>query len=342
MFSELTIQQFRKFRSFKRAWYSLILLVTFYLLSLFSEHLANSRPLVAGFDGNLLFPTLNFHTDADLGGAFRTEADYKTLRDDPDFLAKGGWMIFPIIPHDPLASDWEEPGAPPHPPSQRHWLGTDNSSRDVMARILYAFRTGMTFALALTATSLVLGVLIGSLQGYAGGAVDITAQRFVEIWSALPFLYVVILMGSIYGQSFGILLLVFTLFRWIGMSYYVRAEFLRLKNQTYVQAAQAQGAGHALIILRHILPNAFTPILTLLPFSLVTAISALTALDFLGFGIAPPAPSWGELLQQGLENLYAPWMTLSAVAALFLTLLLASFVGEGARAAFDPRASSTR
>ncbi len=339
MFSDLTRSQFRKFRSFKRAWYSLLVLVAVYIVSLFSEQLANDKPLIAGYDGRLFFPTLRFYSEQDFGGTFKTEPDYKALDKDPDFQAKGGWMIFPIIPYGPFSSDWEEPGAPPHPPSLRHWLGTDNSARDVFARVLYAFRTGMTFALALTGTSLILGILIGSFQGYAGGAVDISAQRLIEVWSALPFLYVVILMGSIYGQSFAILLITFTLFRWIGMSYYVRAEFLKLKNQTYVEAARAQGAGHGKIIFRHILPNAFTPLLTLLPFSLITAITALTALDFLGFGLAPPAPSWGELLQQGLENLYAPWMAISAIAALFITLLLASFVGEGARAAFDPRSS---
>jgi len=339
MFSDLTRSQFRKFRSFKRAWYSLLILVALYAVSLFSEHLANNKPVLAGYDGRLFFPTLRFYSEQDFGGAFKTEPDYLALARNPDFLAKDGWMIFPPIPYDPLSSDWEEPGPPPHAPSPRHWLGTDNSARDVFARVLYAFRTGMSFALALTGTSLILGILIGSLQGYAGGAVDISAQRLIEVWSALPFLYVVILMGSIYGQSFAVLLIVFTLFRWIGMSYYVRAEFLKLKNQTYVDAARAQGAGHGKIIFRHILPNAFTPLLTLLPFSLITAISALTALDFLGFGLAPPAPSWGELLQQGLENLYAPWMAISAVAALFITLLLASFVGEGARAAFDPRSA---
>lgn len=248
-------------------------------------------------------------------------------------------MLFPLIPHGPLASDWNEPGPPPHAPSLRHPFGTDSSARDVFARVLYGMRIGMLFALSLAIISTLIGIIIGAIQGYLGKYFDLGAQRIIEIWSALPFLYVVILLGSIYGQSFAILLLVFALFKWIGISYYVRAEFFKLNGQTFVQAARAQGASHQRIIFSHILPNALNPVITILPFTLVTAISSLTALDFLGFGIAPPSPSWGELLQQGLGNLYAPWLAISSVSALFITLLLASFVGEGARSAFDPKSS---
>jgi len=324
----------------KRAWYSLIILTVLFILSLFSEHIANNKPILLSYEGNLYFPTLKFYSDQTFGGGFRTEADYRALAKTGRFTGTENWMLFPIIAYDPLTSDWEAEGPPPHPPSREHWLGTDSSARDVLARILYGFRIGMLFALALTGASLAIGIIIGAFQGYAGGAVDLTCQRLVEIWSALPFLYVVIFVASIYGQSFAILLLVFTLFRWIGMSYFVRAEFLKLKNQTFVQAALAQGSSHLRIIYRHILPNALTPVITLLPFSLITAITALTALDFLGFGLEPPTPSWGDLLRQGLENLYAPWLSISSVGALFITLLLASFIGEGARAAFDPRNSS--
>jgi len=340
MISDLTKSQFQKFRSMKRAWWSFWILLFFYVLSLFSEQIANNRPLVLGYEGKLYFPTLTFYDETTFGGAFKTEADYQALKSSDAFKANGGWMVHPLIPYDPLSSDWEAEGPPPHAPSAEHWLGTDSAARDVLARILYGFRTAMNFALALIVLSVALGILIGSIQGYAGGKSDLLGQRIIEIWSALPFLYVVILMSSIYGQSFMILLLVFGLFRWIGISYYIRAEFLRLKNQTYVQAARAQGARHVGVVFKHILPNALNPIITIIPFSLVTAITSLTALDFLGFGLPPPAPSWGELLRQGLENLYAPWMSLSAVIALFLTLLLASFVGEGARAAFDPRVQS--
>ncbi|MGF1677977.1 MAG: ABC transporter permease [Candidatus Methylacidiphilales bacterium] len=337
IFSELTRQQFRSFRAHRRAWLSFWILTVAFLLALGCEHLANKRPLVVAYQSRLHFPTLRFYSDQHFGGAYQTEADYALLAESSAFKEGGGWMIYPPIPHDPFTSDWEAPGAPPHAPSLRHWLGTDSSARDVAARLLYGFRTGMTFALALTTSSLILGFLIGAIQGYLGGKVDLVGQRLIEIWSALPFLYVVILMGSIYGQSFWVLLLVFTLFRWIGISLYVRAEFLKLKNQTFIQAALSQGASHHRLILRHLMPNALSPVVTLLPFGLITAISSLTALDFLGFGMPPPSPSWGELLQQGLENLNAPWLASSSVAALFFTLLLASFVGEGVRAAFDPR-----
>jgi microcin C transport system permease protein len=211
----------------------------------------------------------------------------------------------------------------------------------VLARLLYGFRTSMTFALALACLAALIGSAIGGVQGYLGGYFDLGAQRLIEIWSALPFLYVVILIGSIYGQSFLVLLFIFSLFQWIALSYYMRGEFYRLKGQTFAQAARALGAGHVSILFRHILPNALNPVVTIFPFLLIGGISSLTALDFLGFGLPPPTASWGEMLQQGLKYLYAPWLALSSVLALFCTLLLASFVGEGARAAFDPKSTNT-
>ncbi|MDD5261778.1 MAG: ABC transporter permease [Methylacidiphilales bacterium] len=339
MFSEVTRRQIQRFRSIRRAWVSLWILALLYIVSLFSEHVANDRPLLLGYNGHLFFPTVKFYSGQTFGGPYRTEADYTALRGNPDFKAKGGWMILPLISSDPLHSHLDLPGNPPQPPSWEHWLGTDNSARDVLARLLYGFRSSMSFALCLACIGTFFGIIVGGIQGYAGGKTDILGQRLIEIWSALPFLYVVILLGSIYGQGFGILLVVFTLFNWIGLSYYMRGEFFRLKNQAFVQAAQAMGAGHVRIIFRHILPNALNPVITLLPFSLVGYISSLTALDFLGFGLPPPAPSWGEMLQEGLAYLYAPWLAISAVTALFATLLLASFIGEGARAAFDPKSS---
>jgi len=341
MFSEVTRQQFRRFRGIRRAWYSFWILLAAYLLSLCSEHLANDRPLLLGYEGRLYFPTLKFYSSDTFGGPHRTEAGYLALENDPAFRARGGWMVFPIIKSDPLRSYLDQPGNPPHPPAAAHWLGTDDSARDVLARLLYGFRTSMSFALALACIGTFIGIIIGGIQGYLGGFFDLGAQRLIEIWSALPFLYVVILIGSIYGQNFAVLLGVFSLFQWIGISYYMRGEFYRLKNQTFVQAAQALGAGHVRTLFRHILPNALNPVVTIFPFSLIGGISSLTALDFLGFGLPPPAPSWGEMLQQGLKYLYAPWLALSSVLALFITLLLASFVGEGARAAFDPKSTNT-
>lgn len=341
MFSELTRQQFRRFRSIKRAWISFWILVVAYALSLFSEHLANDRPLLLGCEGRLYFPTLKFYSGETFGGLHRTEADYLALEDDAAFREKGGWMIFPPIKSDPLRGYLDRPGNPPHPPSARHWLGTDDSARDVLARLLYGFRTSMSFAIALACVGAVVGSIIGGVQGYVGGIFDLIAQRLIEIWSALPFLYVVILIGSIYGQTFMVLLLVFSLFQWIVLSYYMRGEFYRLRKQTFTQAAEALGAGHVRLLFRHILPNALIPVVTVFPFMLISGISSLTALDFLGFGLPPPTPSWGEMLQQGLNYLYAPWLAISSVLALFFTLLLASFVGEGARAAFDPKSTNT-
>jgi microcin C transport system permease protein len=249
-------------------------------------------------------------------------------------------VIMPPIPHSYSRTDWSEPGPPPHPPSTRHWLGTDNTGRDVLARIIWGYRNCMLFALFLTVLAAILGIAIGALQGYAGGWTDLLAQRFIEMWASLPALYVVILVGSIYGRSLITLVTVLALFEWIGLSYYMRAEFLRLKGNSFVTASRALGAKHGRVIFRQILPNALGPAITLLPFTLVGGITSLTALDFLGFGLQPPAASWGEMLQQGLDKLNKPWLAISSVSALFITLLLANFVGEGVRAAFDPKASS--
>ena len=337
MFSPLTRSRLKKFRSIKRAWVSFLILTTLFVLSLLSEQIANDHPLLLRYDGRFYFPTLKFYPSDTFGGQYKTEAKYLLLRNDPQFKAKGGWMLLPIIPHDPLHPYLDSPGNPPHPPSRQHWLGTDSSARDVLARLIYGFRICMMFALSLTAIGTVLGIIIGGVQGYVGGRMDLTAQRLIEIWSSLPFLYVVILFGSIYGQSFGILLFVTALFQWIGLSYYMRGEFFKLREQSYVLAAKSLGAGHARILFRQMLPNAMTPVITLLPFSVVAGISTLTALDFLGFGLPPPTPSWGEMIGQGLQNLQAPWIATSAVCALFITLMLATFIGEGVRDAFDPK-----
>ncbi len=337
MFSPVTREKFRKFRSIKRAWWSFWILTSAFVLSLFSEQLVNDHPLLLGYEGKVYFPTVKFYSGQTFGGPYRTEADYLQLRQDPDFKAAGGWMILPPIPHSPLHSYLDLEGAPPHPPSLAHWLGTDNAARDVLARLIYGFRICMVFALSLAAVSTILGIAVGGIQGYLGGRTDLIVQRLIEIWSALPFLYVVILVGAIYGQSFAILLIVMALFEWIKLSYYMRGEFYRLREQPFVLASRNLGASTPRILFRQILPNAMTPVITLLPFLLVAGISSLTALDFLGFGLPPPTPSWGEMIQQGLQNLYAPWVATSAVIALFITLLLTTFIGEGIRDAFDPK-----
>ncbi len=339
--SDLTKQRFKHFRGMKRAWYSLIILSGAFLLSIFSELIANDKPYILSYRGGVYFPLFKFYPETDFGGRYKTEPDYSALGKSPAFVNAGGWMLRPPIPHSPLNSYLDNAGTPPHSPSLRHWLGTDSMARDVLTRLIYGFRICMVFSLMLCLLSAVLGTLIGGIQGYLGGRADLTMQRFIEIWSSMPYLYVVILLGAVYGRSFALLLFVTAIFQWIGLSYYMRGEILKLKNLTYVKVAHSLGFGPMRIFWRHLLPNALTPVITILPFTLVAGISALTALDFLGFGLQPPTPSWGELLSQGLENLYAPWIAISTIMALFITLLLATFIGEGVREAFDPKAGKT-
>lgn len=336
MFSELTRDRFRRFKKIKRAYYSLWILGVAFAISLFSEFVANDKPLYLRYQGRSYFPALFFYSSQTFGGRYKTEADYLALKRNEEFQKKG-IMIFPIIPHGPLHSYLDMEDNPPHPPSGTHWLGTDSVARDVLARLIYGFRICMAFSLLLMLMGAILGIVIGGIQGYLGGTADIVVQRLIEIWSSLPFLYVVILVGSVYGRSFILLLLIMAIFQWIGLSYYMRGEFYRIKNMTYVKAAKALGIGPVRIFFRQILPNALTPLITIMPFTVVLGITALTALDFLGFGLPPPAPSWGELLGQGLKSLYAPWIAISTVSALFTTLLLATFTGEGVREAFDPK-----
>lgn len=327
-----------RFRSLRRGFFSLLLLASLFALSLVSEGIAGSRPVLLGYAGRVFVPVLRFYPGKAFGQAYDTEADYRALPRDPAFLAHGGWAIFPPIPFSPVEADMDEAGAPPHRPSMRHPLGTDAAGRDVFARLLYGFRICMLFSLTLTLMTGLVGIAIGGLQGYQGGRFDLGLQRFIEVWSALPFLYVVILLGSIFGQSFSMLLVVLSLFSWIGLSYYMRAEFFKIRNTTYVKAARAAGFSRTAILFREILPNALTPAVTILPFTLISGIGALTSLDFLGFGLPPPTPSWGELLDQGLKNLQAPWIAISSVLSLFGTLLMATFISEAVREALDPRA----
>ncbi|MDQ8202755.1 ABC transporter permease subunit [Pelagicoccus sp. SDUM812003] len=228
----------------------------------------------------------------------------------------------------------------PFRPTSNHWFGLDSSGRDVLVRILYGLRISLNFGIALVITTMVVGVLVGGLQGYYGGKFDLVGQRFIEIWEALPFLYIMIFMGSIFGQSFLLLLVIYGVFNWIGISYYMRGEFLKLRKQPFVEAARCLGLPDGKIMLRHILPNGLVPVITFFPFSLVGAIFALSALDFLGFGMPPPTPSWGEMLSQAQEFKYAWWLVLYPSLALFVVILLGVFVGEGIRAAFDPRVNS--
>ncbi|MEO6098649.1 MAG: ABC transporter permease subunit [Fibrobacteria bacterium] len=337
MISELTRERMRRFRKIRRSYYSLWILGVAFFFSLFAGFIANDKPLFMRYDGHTYFPVVKFYPASGFGGEYGTEPDYAVLRKDPAFIAKGGFMILPPIPHNPLHTYLDLADTPPHKPSPDHWLGTDNSARDVLARLIYGLRICMGFALLLTLCETILGIIIGGIQGYLGGKVDIVLQRLIEIWSSLPFLYVVILLGATYGTGFFLLLFIMAIFTWITLSYYMRGEFFKIKGQAYVRAARAAGLGHIRIFFHHILPNSLTPVITLMPFSVVAGISSLTALDFLGFGLPPPTPSWGEMLKQGLDNLHKPWIAISSVTALFVTLLLTTFIGEGVREAFDPK-----
>ena len=473
----VTRQRWARFRGLRRGWWAFWILIGAYAVSLFSEWLANDRPLWVRFEGRSYFPVAKFYPeDVFAGNGRMTRPDYKALAAGGAFApGSGNWMVWPPIPYGPLeslkaediqlpavatvtatpeprvasadvdasgrvvraagdagffglqvgasAGEWPEivragvaarfadrpaeavdaekngiwtslspyapRGAPPArvrltfreelaagapmkavvaaenpvypegfpPPGTAGWifatvreqvrfpfrpvaghpLGIDSAGRDVAARMLYALRTSLSFGLLLVLATMALGTAAGALQGYCGGKVDLLGQRFIEVWESLPFIYVLILLGSVYGQSFGLLLAIYAIFNWIGISYYMRAEFLRLRKLPFVEAARVLGLPARKILFRHMLPNALVPLVTFFPFSLVGAIGVMAALDYLGFGLPPPTPSWGELLSQAQEFPHAWWLVLYPFLALFATMLAGAFVGEGLRAAFDPR-----
>jgi microcin C transport system permease protein len=330
----------KKLRQFKKnriAFGSLCALLVLYAFSLVSPWLVNDEPLILRYEGKTYFPAFVTYAETEFGGIYETEPDYPKLIADAEESGKNVWALMPLIEQDPLKADLSAEGTPPFAPSSKHLLGTDAHGRDVLSRLIHGFRICMSFSLLLTLLGTFLGIVIGGIQGYLGGKWDILMQRGIEIWSSLPFLYVVILIGSIYGRSFVLLIAIMAVFNWISLSYYMRAEYLKLRSQQYVRAAKMLGMGHMRIFFKEILPNALTPVITLFPFTLIGGIGSLTSLDFLGFGLEPPTPSWGELMSEGLNNLYAPWISICTVAALFVTLLLTTFVGEGIRDAMDPK-----
>lgn len=335
--SPLTRKRIDRFKSFKRGYYSLIIIAVFYSISLASELVANNKPILVRYEGKFYFPAVKFYPEKTFGGTLGTLADYKKLRQSPQFEKKGNFIVFPPIPYGPNESLLHIAGNPPTPPTGKNLMGTDDRGRDILTRLIYGFRVSVTFALILAVLGILNGTIIGGLQGFLGGYFDLTAQRLVEVLGMLPFLYLIILIGSIFGQGFVVLLIVYCIFNWIGLSYYMRAEFYRLRNFQFVEAARAMGIGNLKIIFRHILPNALTPIITMLPFMVITAIFSLSALDYLGFGLPPPTPSWGELMRQGLGNIKSYWISLFPFFILFITLLLFAFIGEALREAFDPK-----
>jgi len=326
-----------RFRRNRRAVWSLRLLVVLMTISLAADLVATDRPLLVFYQGKAYVPVLYSYPETTFGEVLPTPTDFH----DPwiqNHIAAQGWILWPPIPFGPRTVDFGLHESAPAPPSWRHWLGTDDVGRDVAARVLHGMRISLLFAGVVAVGSALVGVLVGAVQGYFGGAVDLMGQRLVEIWSGIPGLFVLILLTSVVEPGFWWLLAVTLMFSWISLVDPVRAEFLRGRNLDYVRAAQALGVPHGRIMLRHILPNAMVAALTFLPFVASGAITTLTSLDFLGFGLPPGSPSLGELLAQGKNNLQAPWLGLTAFAALSLVLCLLVFLGEGVRDAFDPHA----
>lgn len=320
----------------RRAKWSLWIFCCLFFTTLFADLVANDKPLLIKHDGALYFPVFNAYPETTFGGDFETEADYT----DPyvvELINEKGWLIWPPIPfsYDTHIADLETPA--PSEPTARNLLGTDDQARDVLARVIYGFRVSVLFALALTIGSSVIGILVGALQGYFGGKLDLFGQRFLEIWSGLPELYLLIIISSIITPNVYWLLLIMLLFSWTRLVDLVRAEVLRVRNFEYVRAAKALGVSDLRIIVRHVLPNAMVATMTYMPFILAGAVSTLTALDFLGFGLPPGSASLGELVLQGKNNLHAPWLGITAFTVLSLMLTLMVFIGEGIRDAFDPR-----
>ncbi len=361
--SPLNQRRWRNFRRNGRAYWSLVIFTVLFTLSLFAEFIANDKPILVNFRGEYRMPIFSFYPETAYGGDFRTEAVYRDPEvqclvktggleecfDDPEGLIEAvdageelggdfqkGWMIWPPIPYS-FNTPVDRPGAAPLPPNGQNWLGTDDTKRDVAARVLYGFRLSILFTLIVTVCASLIGIVAGALQGYFGGWLDLIFQRVIEIWSATPALYVIIILFAILGRSFWLLVILTVAFGWTALVGVVRAEFLRARNLEYVRAAKALGVGNVTIMFRHMLPNAMVATLTMLPFIVTGTISTLAGLDFLGFGLPSSAPSLGELTLQAKQNLQAPWLAFTAFTVFALMLSLLVFIFEGVRDAFDPR-----
>ncbi len=332
----LNQRRWLNFRQNKRGFYSLIIFSILFILSLFAELIANDKPLIVAYDQSYYFPVMKIYPETTFGGDFLTEADY---RDEfvVELINEKGWMLWPVIRYSYDTINYNLPVPAPAPPSTENLLGTDDQARDVVARLIYGFRISVLFGLALTLFSSLVGVVVGALQGFYGGKIDLFGQRFIEIWSGLPVLFLLIIMTSFITPNFWWLLGIMLMFNWMGLVDVVRAEFLRARNLEYVRAARALGLDNRGIMFKHMLPNAMVATLTFMPFILTGSITTLTSLDFLGFGLPPGSPSLGELIAQGKTNLHAPWLGASAFIVLALMLSLLVFIGEAVRDAFDPR-----
>lgn len=358
--SPLNKRRWQNFKAHKRGWWSLWIFLFLFTITLFGEFIANDKPILVSYDGHWYMPIFRQYAETTFGGEFQTEADYRDPYLAKKIAEKDGFMIFPPIRYSYDTHNLDLPTPAPSPPTwmlseqqcaataarkgvagcgglEQNWLGTDDQGRDVVARIIYGFRISVLFGLVLTLISSAIGVAAGAVQGYFGGWTDLLFQRFIEIWTSIPSLYLLLIISSVLVPGFFVLLGIMLLFSWVALVGLVRAEFLRARNFEYVQAARALGVSNIVLMFRHLLPNAMVATLTFLPFILSGSVMTLTALDFLGFGLPPGSPSLGELLQQGKANVQAPWLGITGFFTLAILLSLLIFIGEAVRDAFDPR-----
>ncbi len=334
--SPIAKRRLYQFRQNRRGYWSLWIFLVLFMISLCAELIANDKPILLKYAGSYYSPVFFAYSETDFGGEFETEADY---RDEfvQELINKDGWMIWPPIRYSYKTINYNLTSPAPSSPDTENLLGTDDQGRDVLARLIYGFRLSILFGLSLTFFGSAIGVAVGAMSGYFGGWFDLLSQRFMEIWSGMPVLYLLIIMASVIEPGFWTLLCLLLLFSWMTLVDVVRAEFLRTRNLDYIRAAKALGVSTFVIMVKHALPNAMVATLSLMPFVLTGAITILTSLDFLGFGLPPGSPSLGELLQQGKNNLQAPWLGMTAFLSLAVMLSLLTFVGEAVRDAFDPR-----
>ena len=332
----LTRRRLHRFRANRRGWWSLWIFVILFIVTLLAEVIANDKPFLVYFKGDVYFPIVKAYSETTFGGDFLTEADYRSPYLS-ELIERDGWTVWPIVRYHHRTVAWDLPVPAPAPPDRNHWLGTDDQARDVLARVIYGFRISVLFGFALTFISAIIGVSAGAVQGYFGGWIDLIFQRFIEIWSGLPTLYLLIILASVVEPNFWWLLGLLLLFSWMGFVGVVRAEFLRARNFEYVRAAQALGVSNLAIMFRHLLPNAMVATITFIPITLAGSVTVLTSLDFLGIGLPPGSASLGELLAQGKANLQAPWLGLAGFFTIALMLTLLILISEAVRDAFDPR-----
>lgn len=329
---------FLRFKKLKRGYYSFVILIVLMFVSLFAEFLMNNNAILVYDEGKISFPIFKYYSPKTFGLDGQKDVNYKELK--IKFAKKdNAFVLMPLIPYGPYEYDLsDDTDAPPYPPSSKHLLGTDDRGRDLLVRLFYGFRISVFFAILLGILSYFIGIIAGSIMGYYGVWIDIVSQRFIEIWSSIPFLYLAIILASIFEPSFILLLLLLTAFSWTGISYYVRTEFYREKERDYIAAAKSLGLSDFRIIFKHILPNAISPAISLFPFAVVSGISMLAALDFLGYGLPSPTPSWGELFLESRTYLHhAWWIPLFTFFAITFTLLLISYIGEALRSAVDTK-----